>query len=373
MTELSRRLAQLYGADLCVDLTAIGSDRVLSAEICGIKEYYALSGEKLTEAYAGIVFGVLFDPYLVDGVFDQDAVSIEKMTLERRLQEEYNDKRQYCVRQARRRFYADSPAGIEVGGYLRDLPHVTPATLKVEYDRIVSCASIEVMVQGADAAYVKEKMQRYLTNRQGLLSPFSKPIAMPRTDVRHYKESISNLTQAKLCMLFTIGEADPLPSIHCLRVAMGVFGSGPYSRLFRNVREKKSLCYYCGSTAQLTTGVMMVDSGVEPGGEARAEEAILQELRDLQHGSIPDQELDNARLALISGMDAVQDSLGAQESWYYSQILRGEEPITPSHAQALIAAVTQRQVQELLRRYTCSVGYVVTAQADSEEGEKENG
>ena len=43
MTALSRRLAELYGADLGVDLASAGTDRVLSADICGIKDAYALS------------------------------------------------------------------------------------------------------------------------------------------------------------------------------------------------------------------------------------------------------------------------------------------------------------------------------------------
>ena len=38
MTALSRRLAELYGADLGVDLSNAGTDRILSADICGIQD-----------------------------------------------------------------------------------------------------------------------------------------------------------------------------------------------------------------------------------------------------------------------------------------------------------------------------------------------
>lgn len=77
MTALSRRLAELYGADLGVDLSNAGTDRILSADICGIKDRYALNGENLTDAYADIVFGTIFDPYLVDGVFDAEASALK--------------------------------------------------------------------------------------------------------------------------------------------------------------------------------------------------------------------------------------------------------------------------------------------------------
>ncbi len=368
MTRLSRRLAELYGADLGVDLSAAGVDRVLSADICGIKDEYALAGENLTEAYAGIVFGVVFEPYLVDGVFDAEAVRIEKETLARRLQAEYNNKRLYCVRQARRKFYGHGPAAIELGGYRKDLPAVTPQTLKAEYDRILQSAFIDVVVQGADAARVGQMLLRRLENIPRAPQPFTPPLAMPRQDAAHYAEAIPGLTQAKLCLLFTTGTPDPLPDIHLLRLAMGVYGGSPTSRLFRNVREKQSLCYYCAAAAQLATGAMIVDSGVEPGGEARAEEAILQELRDLQAAPPAADELEDARRALLSGMDAASDSLGALESWYYGQILRGEEPVAPARAQELTRAVTAEQVREVLARYSFSVSYAVTAGKDNAHG-----
>ena len=317
MTALSRRLAELYGADLGVDLSSAGPDRVLSADICGIKDTYALAGENLTDAYADIVFGTIFDPYLVDGIFDPEAVRIETETQARRLEAEFNSKRLYCVRQARRKFFGDSPAGIELGGYPGELVNVTPASLKAEYDRILSTASIDVMVQGVD--------------------------------------------EAKLCMLFTTGgESDP-PSVSILRVAMSVLGGSATSRLFRNVREKQSLCYYCGSAAQRSTGVMMIDSGVEPGKEQQAEAAILAELEGLKNGPITQEEMDDCRRGLLSSMDALSDSLAALEGWYYGQITRGEPLYPPEYGKVLTGAVTLDEVRQALQSYSYSVCYDVTA------------
>lgn len=209
MTALSRRLAELYGADLGVDLASAGTDRVLSADICGIKDAYALAGENLTAAYADIVFGTIFDPYLVDGAFDPEAVRIETETQARRLEAEFNSKRLYCVRQARRKFYGDTPAGIELGGYPGELVNVTPQSLKAEYDRILSTAYIDVMVQGVDEARVADMLLKKLDGIRRDPHPFAAPVAMPATPLRHFKEEIPGLTQAKLCMLFTTAKPTP--------------------------------------------------------------------------------------------------------------------------------------------------------------------
>lgn len=366
MTALSRRLAALYGADLGVDLGVAGIDRVLTADICGIKDEFALKGENLTAEYCGIVLGTIFDPYLVDDAFDPEAVRIEKETMTRRLQAEYNNKRLYCVRQARRKFFGDSPAGTELGGYLADLPAVTPQTLKAEYDRILQSAVIDVMVQGADADSVAALVQERLAGIRRTPCAYAAPVAMPRAETQRYSEEIPGLTQAKLCMLFTTGDAAVQPTIHQLRMAMGLFGGTSTSRLFRNVREKQSLCYYCASTAVRSTGVMMVDSGVEPGGEERAEQAILKEWEALKNGPITAGELEDTRRALLSGMESLGDSLAALESWYYGQIARGEPLTDPETARAAVRAVTAEEVRAILQGYSYSVRYIVTAQEDAQ-------
>ena len=375
MTELSRKLARLYGADLGVDQSSAGIDRVLTVDICGIKDRFALDGENLTREYADIAFGTIFEPYLIDGVFDPEAVRIEKESLARRLDAEFNNKRLYCVRQARRKFYGDSPAGIELGGYKSDLPNVTPQTLKAEYDRILSLASIDVMVQGADPALVEELLLQKLAGAARSPQRFAMPLAMPIIETQHFSEEIPGLTQAKLCMLFTTGEANPNPpSVSILRVAMSVLGGSATSRLFRNVREKQSLCYYCGSAAQRATGVMMIDSGVEPGKEQQAEAAIIAELEGLKNGPITQEEVDDCRRGLLSSMDALGDSLAALENWYYGQITRGEPLYPPEYGKVLTSAVSLDEVRQTLQSYSYSVCYAVTAEPGTQgKGGSEDG
>ena len=132
------------------------------------------------------------------------------------------------------------------------------------------------------------------------------------------------LSQSKLVMGFrtqiSAGDEEAVAE----RLMCAVLGGTASSKLFNNVREKQSLCYYCGSSALRATGVMMVDSGVEPGREAQAEAAILKELNDLCTGPITEQEMDDCRRSLLSSLDSLGDSLGGLESWYYGQILRDE-------------------------------------------------
>lgn len=104
MTRLTKKLAKLYGADLTVDARPMGCNHNLCVSVTGIKNAFALEGEALTAEYTKIALGAAFHPYLVDGCFDPQAVSIEKQMLKKGLEDEINDKRIYCLHQANREF-----------------------------------------------------------------------------------------------------------------------------------------------------------------------------------------------------------------------------------------------------------------------------
>ena len=152
MTRLTKKLAKLYGADLTVDARPMGCNHNLCVSVTGIKDAFALEGEALTAEYTKIALGAAFHPYLVDGCFDPQAVSIEKQMLKKGLEDEINDKRIYCLHQANREFFGDSPAGVRQEGYLDEVDGLTPAMLTAAYRQMLRTANIELLVLGCDTA-----------------------------------------------------------------------------------------------------------------------------------------------------------------------------------------------------------------------------
>lgn len=363
MTLLSRRLAKLYGADLSVDNSTNGANRVLTVSVTGIKDEFALEGEDLTAEYADLVFGVAFRPYLVNGLFDEEAVAIERGKLRQQLQAEVNDKRLYCVRQARRRFFGDSLAGVERDGYLEEVDGVTPQLLTQVYEEMLCKASIEVTAIGAKDETVRRLLLAALEGRKREWQAPLPGLFMPRQQPDHQVETM-DMVQAKLCLLFTAGRCTGAQEIAASRLAMALYGGSVTSRLFLNVREKQSLCYYCSSSYTSVTGCMMVDSGVEPANAQKAEAAILKELAQLCDGPITDEEMEDCRRGLLSSLESVEDSLSGLEGWYFAEIARGGPVSTPAQARAALEQVTKKQVRQVLRQFTLSVSYLLTPEVN---------
>ena len=336
MTQMTKKLARLYGADLTVDARPLGANHNLCVSVTGIKDRFALEGEALTREYAA-------------------------------LEDEINEKRIYCQRQANREFFGSSPAGIRQEGYLDEVDGLTPETLTEAYREMLRTASIELLVLGcgeAETEQVKQALLEELSHIGRAPLPLCENLAMPRQDAVRRVECFDTV-QAKLCMLFTLGVPMRPDQMAAVRLAMALYGGSVTSRLFLNVRERDHLCYYCSSSFQSFTGSMAVNSGVEHADAARAEKAILKELDDLRSGPITAEELEDCRRSLLSGMAGIEDTLGGIETWYYMEVLRGGPVQTPDDARAALQAVTEEDVRTVLRQLTLSVSYLLTREEES--------
>ena len=69
---------------------------------------------------------------------------------------------------------------------------------------------------------------------------------------------VMDVAQAKLVMGFRTGIAVPGGDVTAMRLMSALFGGTPHSKLFLNVREKLSLCYYCSSSYDRHKGKMCI-------------------------------------------------------------------------------------------------------------------
>ena len=235
MTQMTKKLARLYGADLTVDARPMGCSHNLCVSITGIKDQFALEGEKLTQEYAALALGTAFHPYFVGSTFDPEAVGIEKQMLKKALEDEVNDKRLYCQRQANREFFGDSPAGVRQEGCLEEVDGLTPEALTEAYYEMLRTANIELIVLGCDEASttaVKDALLTELSAIDRAPLPRAENIAMPRRDAGAEGGRTSTPRRPSSVMLFTLGRPMQPEQLAAVRLAMALYGGSVTSRLF---------------------------------------------------------------------------------------------------------------------------------------------
>ncbi|MBO4429533.1 MAG: insulinase family protein, partial [Clostridia bacterium] len=151
---------------------------------------------------------------------------------------------------------------------------------------------------------------------------------------------------------------------HILDVTMKIFGSGTASKLFMNVREKLSLCYYCSAGANSLKGYMVVNSGILFENEKKAVDEIMFQLSEVAGGNITDEELLVAKNELINRYNSIFDSEGSISSYIFGAITDGERD-TIDEKKAKVASVTKEQVSEMAKSFKLDTYYFLCGKEDN--------
>ena len=152
-----------------------------------------------------------------------------------------------------------------------------------------------------------------------------------------------NITQGKLTLGFRTGISVYDSGYTAFSLFNEIFGGSPSSKLFMNVREKLSLCYYCSAIPEAHKGLLFVASGIEVENKQKAQEEILNQLEDIKQGKISDEEFDSAVKSLVNGYSELDDDPQSLSLWYYGRMLAGLDG-TPQDVCEKIKALEKEDV-----------------------------
>ena len=149
-------------------------------------------------------------------------------------------------------------------------------------------------------------------------------------------------------MGFRMGPCMYTPNYAGMLVFNAVFGGDVTSKLFLNVRERLSLCYYASSAVNRTKGILLVYSGVEPAKFQQAYDEILAQLEAIRAGEISQWELTSAKRGTVNAILLSLDSLGGLEARYFESAVT-DMLLTPEELCGLVDAVTAEDVSAIAK------------------------
>jgi len=359
LTDLNIRLEELYGANLFTQIRKKGDFQLVTLGVEFLDNSLALSGEDLFSEAAELLFGLILEPHLPGGCFDPAYVESEKTNLIDYINAKINDKRAYAVSRCFELMCAGEPFGLDEHGKTGIVSAIDPCSLFEHYKAFVSRTPMVVCCVGRyDENVLSKKLSRFKSGARGRV-PVARPEKKRPSSVREFTD-IMEVEQAKLSMGFrsSVTCADGADSVAALSLFNAVFGGSPHSKLFENVRERLSLCYYCASRPERFKGAMIVYSGVEDKNIALAREEILRQLERIQKGDISDGELDAAVKTQVNAYKSALDSPASMEDFYVSQLIAGDSSTIEEMAKR-VAAVTKERISEVARGMVLDTVYVL--------------
>lgn len=367
MESLSAALDGLYGGAIEPAVRKKGETQCVGFAASFLDDAYALEGEQILEPAAALLGEVLLKPYTQNGVFSPDYTAGEKANLLDRIRGQINDKRTYATHRLTQLMCGEEAFGVDKLGDEAHVEAITPASLWQRYQQLLREAAVEVYYCGsAQPDRVEAAMRSALA---GL--PVNGDRLDPDCEVRisagpepRVVEEAMDVTQGKLAMGFRTGgltcwEEDYPALVLC----NAIFGGTTLSKLFLNVREKLSLCYYASSVLEKMKGLVLVSSGIEFDKYQQARDEILAQLDNIRSGKIEDWELEGARRTVISGHLATLDDQARQEEFWLGQAAAGLDE-TAEELAARFEAVTREQVMEAARKLELDTIYFLKGKED---------
>ena len=342
MGALSAHLDRLYGARLEPTVRKKGENQVFGFVASCVDERF-LPGERLLEPMADLLGELFLSPATRNGRLRGDYVDSERANLADLIRSDINDKRLYAARRLLEEMCAGEPYGLSRLGTAREVERISLQRLNSHYQAILPAARLELFYCGAAP---EKRVAGAFTRafaalpRQGAVEPAA-TTRRPAPEQCRVVEETMDVGQAKLGMGFRTDSRD-MPAV---MVMNSMFGGTSNSKLFLNVREKLSLCYYAGSTYHRSKGLVTVSSGIEAANYERAVAEILAQLEALKEGRWEDWEFQGARSSLRNSLLSLEDSAGGLEDFAVGQAAVGGDESIPLLLEA-VSAVTPERVRE---------------------------
>lgn len=339
---ISARLDTLYGASLDGMVRKRGEVQTVSFFADCLED--SLAGEAVLADLIAFMGEILLDPLLENDCFLQEFVEGEKLNLINTIESKMNDKRSWASSRLVQLMCAEEAFGVDRLGTTEAVESITAVSLTAHWKRILTHSRIEIFYMGsAGTDAVAAMFQAALRNLPRGIPDFTGTSVQKQAGpLREVIESME-VSQGKLVLGLRTGCSGADPEYPALIFLTTIFGSGISSKLFRNVREKLSLCYYATASLDRNKGIMLISSGIEPADYETAKRAILAELEACKNGDITDDELNKARQYLLSSYRSAMDSPGSLESWYTGRAIDGADRSLQEEA-ALLNAVSREEI-----------------------------
>jgi len=366
LAELSKKLNALYGSALYGESGIRGDNQIISMSMSCIEDRYAIEQEKIFDELFELFELCLFKPNATAGAFDSREFSLKKRDLIETIKSEINNKRGYAVMRSRKTIFTGEPLEFSVNGTIEIAQEITSAECYEAYLDFLRYSQVEVFFVGPKPMdNLKEKIKKV----------FSQVEREVRTkivyDLSPLKEVLSEVTeeldvnQSKMVMALKSTN----PNKYANSLMSKILGGTTFSKLFVNVREKLSLCYYCSAMYMLSKGTLVIDSGVEQSNIEKAKNEILNQLNEIKLGNFTDEDIENTVLYIANSLKSVGDTPSSLVGWYMDKYYLGEV-CTPYEEIKKYEDIKREDIIEAAKSFELDTVYIMNGKNDNMEEEE---
>ena len=312
LKKLYSKLQEMYGTHFNCYVNKCGEVAVFTIYIEFLKDEYIDQNTSLWDEIINFLHEIFYNVLEEKGCFKEEFLKIEKENLRTNILSLVDSKNYYAYVKCEQISTKNEPYVNYIYGNVDRLEKINGKNLYEFYLNLRELPYYFVIIGN----FYEDRIKNMLYDKFGksLERKFNTDNnKFLKTDFTESYERF-DITQTKLVINFktpiTIFNGD----YYAFFVFNKILGSG-YSKLYREVRQKRSLVYYINSYYEKFKGMLSIECGIDDKNFDVTKEIILSEIQNISNGEISESEIENAKRSIRRLLMSVQDKVSSMHSF----------------------------------------------------------
>jgi len=304
--DLNIKAEELYAADITTNNQRIGNYIVTSFILQVLNDKYTEQGN--FEESLKFFSEIIFNPDTEDRKFKTDKLDIVKNNAKVALNSLKEDATGYSLIRLREAFDINSKVSYRMPGYQEDLLKITEESLYEYYENMLNNDFVDIFIAGnfedqEMISLIKKyfKFKKVKKNK----APYELEIRKCRSKKLFAKETINN-TQSKLAIACPVSKLTDYEKKYPIILANIILGGGTDSKLFKEVREKNSLCYTIHSFFNKMDSMLTISAGIDKKNATKTIDLITENLDKMKKGKFDSRDIEVAKEFYKSAQEEIE-------------------------------------------------------------------
>ena len=370
LAQISKDMEEMYGASFNCGIDKTGDNHVLKFYIETINDnYIPQKDENMLKTAIEKLLEIIFNPLIENNSFKQEYIDQEKENIKRIINGKADNKARYAFDRCLEEMYKDKSYGLYKYGYIEDLEKITAENLYKYYKKMISECKIDIFVSGNVNEVTKiveenENIQK-LPDRetQYILNKIEEKENVEEKEIIEEMD----VTQGKIVIGADLHLEDESQMYDAV-VYNAILGGSANSKMFQEVREKASLAYTASSRYLRYKSNIFIMCGIEIKNYEKAMEIIRKQLEDMKNGVFTEEDIENAKKGIISGIKSIDDEQDTEITYCYGQELTDTKTSLDEYIEN-IERVNKEDIIKIAQAVTVNTVYFLKNKETSKEGE----
>ena len=327
--EISKALEEMYGASFDCGVDKIGNNQVIKFYLETINNRYIEDNEDNFKKTLDLIFDIAFNPLTESGKFNRIYLENEKDNLRKVIEGRKDSKASYALERCIEEMYKNNPYALYKYGNIKDIEKIDEIKLYRQYLNLINNCKIDIYISGQKLEEVKE----YIMSNENIKKLQERTPEFILNNIENRKknkkqeqtiEESMDITQGKLVLGLDILDEKENDKYTAL-VYNAILGGTPNSKMFQNVREKKSLAYTASSSFLRQKANIFIRCGIEINNYKKAVKLIKEQIEDMKKGEFSEEDITQAKNNICSAIKMIPEEQDSELIYYFSQELSGNE------------------------------------------------